>query len=118
LRFYLPSAESCLVLEMQSASKAEAGNFTFAVNIGLWNAAVASTFGGPTSCSSIGAMECHWSLRAGQLGEKKRGLWFTLGDSMLEKNAILENLWTETFSILNLLLPLRNDAALLHYLRT
>jgi hypothetical protein len=115
-RFYIGSNSSCIVMEVQNSSKNDPAKFLFTVNLGLWNAAIAANFGGPTSCKNIGALECHWSLRVGQLCETKEGVWWALTDNLPERNAILDEVWTHASGILNLFLPLQSDAALLDFL--
>lgn len=115
-RFYLYSdSVSAIIAELQKSSKTTPARLVVTANAGLWNRMLAEQVGGPSDPVGLGAMDCLWWIRAGQLsgGEER---WWNLErpDDVI---ALGSDIWSSFFSpAITMLSTLRDDAGLLDYL--
>lgn len=116
-RFYLSDRTRSVVAELQRSSKSTASAAVIAANVGIWNSTLAAKVGGPASAEDIGAMDCHWWLRAGQLDDIGQGRWWTLS-VQADVAIVAAEIWSSLSPAVALLMPLRGDAEFLEYLLT
>lgn len=116
-RFYLSGEAGTVVAELQRSSKSTADVLVLTANVGIWSATLAAKLGGPTEVDGIGAMDCLWWIRAGQLtGGQER--WWTVGVAD-DIGAVAADIWSSfLLSAVDLFTPLRVDSKFLQYLRS
>jgi hypothetical protein len=116
VRFCLADSASCIVVELQKSAKSNAETAIVAANVGLWNSTLSKRIGGPSQSDGLGAMDCQWWLRAGQI-EDGQGRWWTAG-AATDITALVGDMWSLLAPIVSLFMSLRSDADFLRYLLT